>query len=105
MNEHEARELLENGPGFPPASRVERAERISRFGYCRNCFQGDRIDPPAMCGECEDDAIAADEAEEFARHEEELDAAFHEMCDELDQIAAGPHAPLGGASLVGGEGE
>lgn len=65
MTEHEAEDFLLSRGWTTPRERAR--DRFTRFGGCSQCFRGDHIDPPAMCGDCEDDAYEAErEAEERA---------------------------------------
>lgn len=83
MNEREAEDFL-SWNGWPVTTRAERrAERFTLFGGCSQCFRGDYWEPPAMCGECEDDAYEAErEAAEAAFVDEleyERDLAFEAL--------------------------
>lgn len=82
MNEHEAADLVANGPGFP---RPEPRDGVSQYGGCPQCFRGDYWEPPAMCGDCEDAAMEASQREEHRLYQQELDDAFHEMVDDLER--------------------
>lgn len=82
MDEREAAELVEHGPGFAPARRGRAG------GGCPACFRGDYFEPPAMCGDCEDATYEAERAAaEFAFWDElefDRDFAFDQLVAALD---------------------
>ena len=58
--------------------------RFSATGLCSQCFRGDHIDPPAICGECEATIEENERRAEHQAREHELDFAFHDMVDAMN---------------------